>query len=589
MNSKRIEEIAVAAVRNEILKNDFLSDEIPVNDKTPSWDGEIWLFNNKNQKKDTLFGKVPVQIKGKTVKKISDEVTKYPINKSDLNNYYRNGGIFYFVIELIDSENTQIFYLSLLPIDIKQILNEMEGNKSKKTITKKFKKLPSTERGLEFLTRNFIYHSRKQGISLIDTIKAKDFDSYTTKVIFPSKDTLRDNIFEYGTYMYGRINRLNLDIPLYKLDFEKIAEETDIYIGLNDKVIYDEVIRVIEKGKITLEFGKSFVLRLPKFIDDQNQVEIQFNEQGSLQDRIKDCRFMQKICSEKKISINHYEIPIESVDGIGNGIKRIENYVIYLEEILETFNRLKVPFECDFKLLGKEDIQKIEILRDAIIYKNYSRLKLAAANYFLKFIIGDLKITLVSLKVNEEWLVFNLFDLNAINKSFNIMVTSKDKIQKAMHSPYIMFEVDELFSLDNLNIKVIESSLTQVDYNNDYAVQLTNNFLLNVLKYFDKNNHREEILDFVLNVYNYLTQMENNDLLNFLNKMQAIKRQREFTWEEKEEIINRKNQSHHSNEILCAFFILLGSKIEFEVNFNKLSEEQKKVFISYPIYSLIMK
>ncbi|MBH0158680.1 hypothetical protein IHV10_20055 [Fictibacillus sp. 5RED26] len=589
MNSKRIEEIAVAVVRNEILKNDFLSDEIPVNDKTPSWDGEIWLYNNKNQKKDTLFGKVPVQIKGKTVKKISDEVTKYPINKSDLNNYYRNGGIFYFVIELIDSENTQIFYLSLLPIDIKQILNEMEGNKSKKTITKKFKKLPSTERALEFLSRNFIYHSRKQGISLIDTIKATDFDSYTTKVIFPSKNTLRDNIFEYGTYMYGRINRLNLDIPLYKLDFEKIAEETDIYIGLNEKVIYDEVVRVIEKGKITLEFGKSFVLRLPKFIDDQNQVEIQFNEQGSLQDRIKDCRFMQEICSEKKISINHYEIPIESVDGIGNGIKRIENYVIYLEEILETFNRLKVSFECDFKLLGKEDIQKIEILRDAIIHKNYSRLKLAVDNCFLKFIIGDLKITLVSLKVNEEWLVFNLFDLDAINKNFNIMVTSKDNIQKAMHSPYIMFEAAELFSLDNLNIKVIESSLTQVDYNNDYSVQLTNNFLLNVLMYFDKNNHREEILDLVLNVYNYLTQLENNDLLNFLNKMQAIKRQREFTWEEKEEIINQKNQSHHSNEILCAFFILLGSKIEFEINFNKLSEEQKKVFISYPIYSLIMK
>lgn len=35
MNTKKIEEIAVSAVRNEILRIDLLSDEIPVNDKTP--------------------------------------------------------------------------------------------------------------------------------------------------------------------------------------------------------------------------------------------------------------------------------------------------------------------------------------------------------------------------------------------------------------------------------------------------------------------------------------------------------------------------------------------------------------------------
>lgn len=51
MNTKKIEEIAVQSVKREILRCDFLSDEIPTNDKTPTWDGEIWVYNNSNQKK----------------------------------------------------------------------------------------------------------------------------------------------------------------------------------------------------------------------------------------------------------------------------------------------------------------------------------------------------------------------------------------------------------------------------------------------------------------------------------------------------------------------------------------------------------
>lgn len=585
MNTKKIEEIAVAAVRNEILRNDFLSDEIPVNDKTPSWDGEIWVYNNKGQKKDTLFGKVPVQVKGKKVNKISEKETKFPIKKADLENYYKNGGILFFIIELIDSQNTQIFYLSLLPIDIKQILKEI---KEKKSITKQFKKLPSTEKALEFVTRNFIHHSRKQGIPLIDDIKTDKFDAYTTKVILPSKETLTDDLFEYGTYMYGRIEKLNLDVPLYKIDIHQIAEETDLYIGLNEKIIYDEVIRVIEKGKITLKFGKSFVIEFPKIIESSNQVKIHFNEKGSIQDRIKDCRFMLEIVRGKKININNNEIFLNNFVEKGKFLREIPDYIIYLEEIQETFNQLGISFDRDFKSISNDDIKKIETLRDTIIYKNYARLNLKEDKHFLQFLISDLIIVLVSLKVNDGWLVFNLFDLDAINNNFKIKAISEDNKQQAEHSPYIMFEIDELFSMDNLNMKVIESSLKQIDYKNEYAFHLTNNFLLNSVKYYDKNNHKQEILELALNVYDYLYQSQTDNLLSFLNKMQVVKRQREFTLKEKEEIINRKNQDKHNNETLCGFFILLGSKMEFEIHFNKLSEEQREVFRTHPIYNLLM-
>ncbi|ERN51281.1 hypothetical protein M3689_19995 [Alkalihalophilus marmarensis] len=584
MNTKKIEEIAVAAVRNEILKNDFLSDEIPTNDKTPSWDGEIWTYNNQNQRKDTLFGKVPVQVKGKKVDTISVKKTKFKIQKADLENYYKNGGILFFVIEIIDSQNTQVFYLSLLPIDIKKILTEL---KDKKSITKEFKMLPSTEKALEFITRNFIHHSRKQSISLIDDIKVNEFDTYTGKLFVLDKNNLTDDLFEYGTYMYGRLEELNLEVPLYKVDIQQMTEETDLWVGLNENIIYEEVIRIIEKEKITLRFGKSFVIEFPKILESSKQIKIHFNENGSIQDRIKDCNFMWDLVKEKSITIKDIKIPLNNFDEKEKFLKEIPEYIRYLEQIEETFNQLGVSFNLEFENLTHDDFKKIEILKDIILNKNYGKVNLNPENHFLQFLINDLKIILVSLKTEKGWLVFNLFDLDAINNNFKITAVSGDKKHQVRHSPFIIFEMYNLFSMSNLNLKVIVESLKQVDYKDDYALDLTNNFLLKALIYYDQQKENGEILNLLLDVYDFLYHLQPNNILIFLNKMQVIKRKREFTWEEKQEIFEKKSRGFHNDDILCGFSILLESKIEFEVHFKKLNEEQKEGFKLFPIYNLL--
>lgn len=585
MNNKKIEEIAVAAVRNEILRNDLLSDEIPVNDKTPSWDGEIWVYNNNKQIKNDLFGKVPVQVKGKKVSEFSKEVTKFPIKKVDLENYFANGGILYFVIELIDSDNTQIYYQSLLPIDIKKILEEM---KKQKSITKQFKKLPSSHRALEFIIRNFIHHSRKQSIPLISDIKFNGFDTYSTKIILPSRDNLKEGLFEFGTYMYGHVENFNLDIPLYKMDIQQIIEETNLSIGIYGRIIYNEVARVVEREKITLKFGESFVIEFPKVIESSDQVKIHFKEKGSIQDRITDCRFMLEMIKTKKIELNNNEIRLNKFDKEDKFLKEIPGYIKFLEEIVETFKQLGISFESDLKKLTKDDIKKIEVLRDAILYKNYEKLNLSNESNFIHFSIGELKIVLFCLEVNGGWLVFNFFDLDAIKNNFKIMAISEDKKHQVRHSPYILFEIPELFSMSNIKINVIEASFKQIEYENDFSFNLTNNFLLNLLKYYDQNKHKKEILDLIINIYEYINKSQPQNVLSFMNKMQAIKRQREFTMEEKEEIIIRKNQELHSNEILCGFYILLDSKIEFEIQFSKLSNEQRELFKTYPIHNIIL-
>ena len=49
MNSLKIEMGAVLALKNVIQLNDLMKDYINDNDKEPSWDGHIYLYNSRQQ------------------------------------------------------------------------------------------------------------------------------------------------------------------------------------------------------------------------------------------------------------------------------------------------------------------------------------------------------------------------------------------------------------------------------------------------------------------------------------------------------------------------------------------------------------
>ena len=602
MNTKKIEEIAVAAIRKEIHRNDYLSDEIPTNDKTPSWDGEIWIFKTKEQRKSDLYGKVPVQVKGKKVDEFSKETTKFVLNKADLNNYYTHGGVLYLVVEIIDSDTTQIFYESLLPVDIKKILEEM---KQQQTITKLFKRLPAINRAFEFINKNFIFNSRKQGLSLLTEFNVDGlggFDEYRTTVLLPNRDNPKGYLFDSDFYLYGRLDKFNLDIPLHKIQLITITEKANLTVGINEEIYYTEVSRVTERNRKTLQFGKSFTVVLRQDFQSNtqspspsghnatqfNSIKFHFKESGSIRDRIKDCSFMLKVIKNKKIEINGVEIKLNQfITDEDTLIEKLPEYINYLKEISETFNQLGVTFNLDLNDLSKNDKMHAELLRDTILYKDYTRLNLNKNKHFLRFEIADINIVLVSTKTSEGWLVFDLFDIDDLSNNFKIMATSKDEKVQVKHSPFLLFEPQHLFGLGNLKLRAIESSFKQLDYEQDMSFVLTNDFLLKSLSFFDQQRNRKDILEMILNIYKYINALRPNDILTFMNKMQTIKRTRSFTNEEKSHIVHSKNKYQHSDEILCGFHILLDNKIEFEVQFNKLSLEEKETFKSYPIYHLI--
>ena len=85
-----------------------------------------------------------------------------------MESYYRDGGILVFVVEINSENENQIYYASLVPSDLQDIIENIKksNNKSKAIILKKLKK--SSTIVLEDVCTNFIINKNKQ-------IRIKDY------------------------------------------------------------------------------------------------------------------------------------------------------------------------------------------------------------------------------------------------------------------------------------------------------------------------------------------------------------------------------------------------------------------------------
>ena len=98
LSTKQIETFSVNAVQDSLSLTDFLDPFIADNDKEPSWDGHVYIYESKNHKKDNLKGRIPVQVKGKECDDLANDTISFSMSTSDLRNYLYDGGAILFVI-----------------------------------------------------------------------------------------------------------------------------------------------------------------------------------------------------------------------------------------------------------------------------------------------------------------------------------------------------------------------------------------------------------------------------------------------------------------------------------------------------------
>ena len=141
---KKKKKVAVDTVSLAISKSDYLVPHINSGDREPSWDGDIEVYKKSgstHSKKD-LDKKIPIQVKGKVSTRFREKTISYPVQISDMRNYLRIGGTVYFVVYMDSSgEKTQIYYVPMLPFELKKILDRY-GTQRTRHIQMKMLPLP---------------------------------------------------------------------------------------------------------------------------------------------------------------------------------------------------------------------------------------------------------------------------------------------------------------------------------------------------------------------------------------------------------------------------------------------------------------
>lgn len=577
---------AVEALNREAMLSKFLLPEIPVGDTYPSWDGEILVYSseesrNKRMKKD-IIGKVPVQVKGNKVDVFSKRERKYSIEVVDLQNYLIEAGAIFFVVEMTDINDvikTKIFFAEILITDIQSIL---EGKEGQKTITHTFQELPKER--LYSICRHFLYHRKEQGFKIVNYDEEIEYDEYIFTIIGNKESDLDYYLFESGTYVYGVNKEKGKKIPISRIKAESKIEQIDYKIGTKDKVYYDKAFREKTRKEIRVRFGNSYTIL---FLDNK-KVDIKFKESGSIENRIKDCEFFLEIAQNKKIYLNNVEFELNlDDDSTQEVLDSIPNHITNLKNILKVFNYLGVNPKEDFNDF-KDYSSQIQFLLDVFIKCNVDANKITDKQ-FQYVNVGNYKFLLSKGVSKNNKSFFNFFDYTELVKKFRIIVSPNQNIENSVeHSPYILLKPEDLYGVDNLNVESIKKSLINADYKNPIALNLSNEFLLNTLNFLDQTNgdEKKEILTMVSEVFEYIYN-ETNDVIYFINKMQAIYRKRRFTEKELSKIIEMKTINNDNAIITCAFDILLDNRHEFNYRFDKLSEKERKSITEYPINNLV--
>lgn len=571
-----IEEIAVQRVKREILKYDCLKDYINSNDKTPMWDGEIYIYkeNSKYKANEDFRGKISVQVKGHKVNKIKSGNSKYSIDVEYLRAYQKDKkGVLLFVVEMTDSENTQIYYANLLPVDLKEILERVKENQ--KTVSIDIRQIKEkSPSSMKMICLNFLRNSNEQmniEIKNIDEIEKVNKIEFT---VVGEEKYLEDYLFNNDIYSYAFDEVTNKKYALPKLKEIQKYQTNKVDVKIKDKLYYNQITIVKNREEEYILYGKSTKIYL-----DRNKIN--FKLKGNLYERINDAQFIIDVLKNREIIVKNKKIFLPVNIGEIQKEKYIESLtqdLNYLNKMKNLFEKFNVRFEKDLDTLDEKsltNLRRFAKLNDGILIDGLKE----SGIHFIE-VAGYCIAFFVSVDSNKKVEVYNYF--NDLSEKMRVFYLDKEKNQISI-SPYINLTTENLISFSNINIDVMKKSFDSPEYSEETCLRY-NLWLLELIKAYDESGEHKW-LEFAEYLIDKILEFSNSPSYR-INKLQIIKRIRNLSQEEKDELYEIK-ENEKDNMIQCGIAILLENSSDFERYFNKL--ENKEEFEKYPIYNLIKK
>lgn len=588
MTSKQIEEIAVHTVGLYFSKSQTISPYISDNDKEPCWDGNLYVYSNPDKTNSSLYGRIPVQIKGKTFKSgsIKSEI-KYPVSTVNLRNYKRDGGILYFVVGIWDNCQ-KIYYAELTPLRLKQYIKQSSGNAS---CSIKLSLLGEYSANLDYKIRDF-YENCK--IQANNTEKTINLDALTTPgktvnlTFFASEMTGLDvSIPQYlathSVYLYANISDEFNNTLLRPIGEEtislKVIESVPATIKVNGKTYFNEFRRQHKSnGGVIITVGQSLLIELYPNSNQDNKVSFTLKEK-ELDLWIHEAEFILDLSETNCLEIGDCKLKVHSLN-TEQFLSWTKDRLEHAKKLQRLLDELNVNKQLILKQFTQTEENTIKILYKAICENQEVSIKEELKPVFTVN-LSNLCIALSCSKTSS-----GKYRLSSYKNVQEAIYYSDDNTTSPLRtSIYSWFQEDGFLTVSNIDYDDIVPSYKKVKEYNPNIAQRANNDMLMMLLAYDKNQDKR-LLKAAGELCQWLTtiQDKNDQSIYILNMLQIRSRERQLTKDERGTLMDIVDTVDNMGKVAC--YILLDNKEQVEHYLKKLNKSEVSFFKSLPIYNI---
>lgn len=586
-----IESIAVSEIETRIAKTDLLESYVNKKDKMPSWDGSVLVYKTSSKNKDNILGCVPVQIKGHIdSSKPTNKFYKYRMELADINNYRKTGGVVYFVVKISEDGQTIVPYFSvLLPAYLYQIKQISDKQKTK---ILPLTRLPENKEGLQNIFLDFLTHSNWQSSVQQIGIKSESelYQAGYTRRFFQARISAISDLLETPNYMYFK-NAVGAVAcgGLFKFD-EITSLNQDIKLIVSDKIyatgaVMDMTIDEIKVGFIENNFKIVFWR-------NKNKIgQINFEPYGALSKIKQGLKFMIEATKAERFSIDNISFCF-NIHGVEKQktIKILSDDLYMLTKISDMLSLLGV--QEDLYLDKSSTINSLYSVAGSLLAQQIIKITNVDHTGFIRIMLnpqGECLLLRVEPRAGDAgtYIAIDTFKSYPPIK----VTTQKDgiDIEENMCSYFTLLHETDFYKAINFNLDIVHDDMLRF-LGTDASRQTVNIILIHywfkLLKAFDATG-QQTFLDKASKLLERIKEMDNinqtlADVL-FLNELQIIKRTRPLTDEE----LNKLNKFLIKSKELQAVVgacLLKDDMVNAKINFDKLDENIKEMFKTYPIY-----
>ena len=574
------EKIAVSAVEQIVSCTDLLDPVFDRNDKTPSWDGFIYAYKNNKQRKDEMYGRAPVQIKGTTLNIRTKTDILFRVNYADIQNYCEDGGALFFVVQIEDNRPKEIFIASLLP----RVLNDLlQKHKGKKTFLLQLQPLPVYSKDVEDIVINFVENkkrqasARKDNWTLEEVAKTFNLEQPTIKYrfhnVYKNKDPF-DYLLNHYTEMYVPVEVMKQEFPIGAAKLEYMRTTVKKTISIEGDIRYSSYDVRRDREGCTLVIGDFL-----KIANRGEKTLFSINVNGNLNTQIEQEKFLIDMFKAKSFQIGSEKIDIDIEEENKENlriIKALQNRHDWHKDLMLALEKLNVDTPLSFEEWEERDAFFADQIIKAFVY-NESVMMPETMNAMSLVKIGNIYIGIMIERTEENKCnLYNMFDNDR-----HYFLTFDD--QRDATSIYVMLRKEHFSKMSNIDYNVVLQSIK--DFHNESHFNAVNRMLLEMLLSFDEKTE-ERIIIAASDIAEWLYHEDKNDC-NLLNWYQTLYRANNNDRRIDEDALKTICTDSKENALKAGALILLGDRKNAEILINNMEPAQREMFMGFPITNLL--